>query len=501
MHYFLATWVALMAAASFPVMAAFTPDFRPLADLIQTTKEATGLPSGTAMAVVKDGKILYEGYFGYADINARTPVTGDTVFYLASATKPFFALNTLLQEEAGRLDTRTSLQQMFPDVRFAGFDAEAVTIKDLLVHSSGVDNQPLVWATAFSGVHDAQSRRALVAASYPDEKATRGTFKYTNVGYNILSVWQDRQLAMPWQEQLDHTVFQPLAMQRTSAYISKAEAAGWSLAKPYSLAGAQPREPLYLTKSDDTMHAAGGLVSTAPDVAKFLLAQLAIGISGDRQALSKAVIERSHVPQAALASQYLDFPRTGYAWGWYTGEYKGKKLLHHLGGFAGFHAHLSFMPEERIGLVILNNEDVLAPRLTNLVADYVYGVLLQEAGIESKAARRFDELQTQAQELRLAMDKQRDVVRARAWNLSRPRASYLGTYTNDLLGDMTVALNGDQEMVLRWGRLAAVASAGERQDDIRVEFAPNSGVFLSFTVKQDDVEAIAFEQIVFKRVR
>jgi len=500
MHYFLAIWAALMAAVSFPAMAASTADFHPLARLIQTTKEATGHPSGTAVAVVKDGKILYEGYFGYADINARTPVTRDTVFYLASATKPFFALNTLLQEEAGRLDTRTSLQQMFPGVRFAGFDAEAVTIKDLLVHSSGVDNQPLVWATAFSGVHDAPSRRALVAASYLDAKSTRGAFKYTNVGYNILSVWQDRHLAMPWQEQLDRTLFQPLAMQRTSAYVSKAEAAGWLLAKPYSLASAQPREPLYLTKSDDTMHAAGGLISTAPDLAKFLLAQLAPGMPGD-EALSKTLIERSHVPQVAVASQYMDFPRTGYAWGWYTGEYKGRPLLHHLGGFAGFHAHLSFMPEERIGLVVLNNEGVLAPRLTNLIADYVYGVLLQESGIESKAARRFDELQTQARELRLAMDKQRDVIRARAWNLSRPRASYLGTYTNDLLGDMTVELNADQEMVIRWGRLAAVASAGERQDDVRVEFAPNSGIFLSFTLQQVDVEAIAFEEMVFKKVR
>lgn len=501
MRYFLSTWAALMAAMSLPAMAAPTPDFRPLASLIQTTKEATGHPSGTAVAVVKDGKILYEGYFGYADISARTPVTRDTVFYLASATKPFFALNTLLQEEAGRLDTRTLLQQMFPDARFAGFDAQAVTIKDLLVHASGVDNQPLVWATAFSGVHDAQSLRALVAASYPDEKSTRGTFKYTNVGYNIVSVWQDRHLALPWQEQLDRTLFQPLVMQRTSAYISKAEAAGWTLAKPYSLVSAQPREPLYLTKSDDTMQAAGGLVSTAPDVAKFLLAQLATGMAGDGQVLSQAVIERSHMPQVAVASQYLDFPRTGYAWGWYTGEYKGRQLLHHLGGFAGFHAHLSFMPEERIGLVVLNNEGVLAPRLTNLIADYVYGVLLQEPAIEAKAARRFDELQTQVQELRLAMDKQRDVIRARVWNLSRPRASYLGTYTDDLLGDMTVESNADQEMVIRWGRLAAVASAGERQDDVRVEFAPNSGAFLTFTVDHDDVAAISFEGMVFKKLR
>jgi len=490
--------VALIATASLPATAASTPDFGPLAGFIHKTKEATGHPSGTAVAVVKNDKIIYEGYFGFADIDARTPVTRDTGFYIASTTKPFLALNALLKEEAGQLDTRESLQQMFPEIRFAGLDAESVTMKDLLVHASGVDNQPLVWATAFSGVHDAQSRLALVAASYPDEKATRGTFKYTNVGYNILSVWLDRRFAMPWQEQLARSIFRPLAMQRTSAYISKAGAAGWPLAKPYSFANAQPSEPLYLTKSDETMHAAGGVVSTAPDLAKFLMAQLR---TGNGRAISKAVIERSHVPQVTLATQYMDFPRSGYAWGWYTGEYKGRTMLHHFGGFSGFHAHISFMPEENVALVVLNNEDFLSARLTNLIADYVYGVLLEEPGIESKLARRFDELQTQAREFQLATSKQRAAIQARAWNLSQLRESYLGTYSNDLLGDMTVESNDDQQMVIRWGRLAAVATGDEQQDHVRVEFAPNSGEFLAFKVEKGGVAAISFQGMIFKKLR
>lgn len=496
MNCFVATALALVAALSFPAHGATQPDFAPLAGFIQHTKDATALPSGTAIAVVKDGKIIYEGYFGFSDIAARTPVTRDTVFYIASATKPFFALNALIKEQAGELDTQLSLQQMFPEIRFAGIDAKSVTMKDLLVHGSGVDNQPLGWATAFSGVHDASSLQALVAASYPDEKAARGTFKYTNVGYNIASVWMDRHFAMPWQQQLDHAIFQPLGMTRTTAYISKAEAAGWSLAKPYSFAGAQPREPLYLVKSDDTMQAAGGMVSTAPDLARFLLAQLS---AGDGQALPKAVIERSHQPQITLAAHYLDFPRSGYAWGWYTGDYKGRKMLHHFGGFAGFHAHLSFMPEENIGLVVLNNEDFLSARLTSLIADYVYGVLLQQPGTEAAVARRFDELQAKARKMHLAAVERNGEIQARAWDLSRPRAAYVGTYSNPLLGDMTVRLDEDQRMHIRWGRLAAVASGGEQKDRVRIEFVPNSGQFLDFAVESGKVRAISFDHMVFKK--
>jgi len=496
MNRFLALGSLLLAAMPLASRASPPPDFAPLAAFIQQTKEATALPSGTAIAVIKNGKVIYEGYFGYSDIAARTPVTRDTVFYIASATKPFFALNALLQEDAGRLDMRMSLHDMFPEGRFTGIDTNAVTMKDLLVHTSGVDNQPLVWATAYSGIHDARSLLGLVSASYPDEKAARGSFKYTNVGYNILSVWLDAHGLVSWQEQLERNVLHPLDMQRTSTSVDKARAAGWTLAKPYSFASAQPRQPLYIAKSDATMHAAGGLVSTAPDLAKFLIAELA---SGRRQAIPTKVIRRSHEPQVALTAKYMDFPRTGYAWGWYTGEYKGRTMLHHFGGFAGFHAHLSFMPDEGIALVVLNNEDVLGAQLTSLIADYVYGSLLGEPDVASTVSRRFDALRTKAAEVSRMAARQRETIQARAWALSRPRTEYAGRYSNELLGDMTVHVDEGRGMVIRWGNVQAVATGGDAPDRVRVEFAPNSGDFLDFRTENGAVTAISFEQMVFKK--
>lgn len=496
MHLFAASWLALIALAFSPAAGASAPDFAPLARLVQETKDAT-LPSATAIAVVKDGAVVYEAYFGDADIAAGVPATRDTAFYIASATKPVFALHALLQAQAGRLDMRTTLRQMFPDARFDGIDAGAVTAADLLTHVSGVDNAPLVWATAFSGVHDAASRQALVAASYPDADAAHGTFRYSNVGYNILSVWMERRFGRPWQDQLEDTVLRPLGMARTSASIARAQAAGWPLARPYSFAAEQPEAPLYLAKSDDTMHAAGGLVSTAPDLAAFLAAQLA---PGARPALA-AAIARSHEPRARLSSQYLDFARSGYAWGWYTGAYKGRTMLHHFGGFAGFHAHLSFVPEAGVGLVVLNNEDALSARLTNLIADYVYGAMLGEPGVEARAAERFAALRAQAADLRRAVAAQREKIRGRAWRLSRPREDYAGVYAHPLLGEMGVALDPGGGLALRWGRLAAVATAGEAADQVRAEFSPGSGEFLDFAVRDGEVGAVSLGPMTFVRVR
>ncbi|HEV8693501.1 MAG TPA: serine hydrolase domain-containing protein, partial [Lysobacter sp.] len=153
MRVFLSFLLATIVVIPFASVAEPTTDFDVLARLVQKTKDTTAHQTGTAIAVIKDGKIVYEGYFGYADIQKKARVDRDTAFYLASATKPFLALNTLLQEDKGKLDTQMSLQELFPRIKFNGFDAKAVTMRDLLTHTSGVDNQPLVWATAFSGIH------------------------------------------------------------------------------------------------------------------------------------------------------------------------------------------------------------------------------------------------------------------------------------------------------------------------------------------------------------
>ncbi len=496
MHLLRTALTVLALASRCAIAATPAPDFAPLDRLIEDTRRATGDASGLAIIVIQDGHVVHEAYSGFADIGARVPVARDTVFYIASATKPMFALTALARDADGTLDLRTSLQAMFPDVVFDGIDADAVGAGELLFHAAGVDNQDLAWASAFSGVHDRASRAALVARSRPDPDAAHGVFRYTNAGYTLFSVWMDRVSTTPWQQQLDATVFQPLGMGHSSASMSAAQAAGWTLARPYSAASVVPDVPLRLAKTDATLHAAGGVVSTAPDLARFLMAQLSGGDSGR---LPRRLIERAQQPQVAVDARYQDFARDGYAWGWYTGPYKQRRLLHHFGSFAGFHAHLSFMPEERIALVVLANEDVIAPRLATLIADYAYGVLLQDADTGARVARRFEALQSSARDLPEAMSRQRAAIAARPWSLQLPREAYAGTYVDPLLGALVVTLEDDGRMRLRWGVLDAVADAGERPGQIRVEFAPGSGRFLDFDVQGGRVVAIDFDGMRFLR--
>lgn len=490
---------ACIAFAFNPVRAASPVDFAPLEKLISATKQSTDHPSGTAIAVIKDGKVIYQGYFGYADIGKKLPVSADTSFYIASSTKPLFALNVLLEEAAGRLDTDASLQSMFPSATFKGFDAGAINVRDLLVHTSGIDNEPLVMATAFTGIHDPASLESLVAASYPGVGMAHGKFRYSNVGYNITSLWTTRILGTPWQEQLRRNVFEPLGMQRSSATMSQARKHGWRVAEPYTIASLSPDKPLYLRKADVTMHAAGGVIATAPDLARLLMAELEHGKVDGKQVLPADVIARSQQEQISLEEQYLDFSRTGYAWGWYSGQYKDQRMLHHFGGFAGTHAHLSFMPEAGIALVVLNNEDMLAGRLTSLISDYVYGSLLEDPETVTRVTERFAELNAGISQLQAGLAKRQAALDVRPWTLTLSKEAYAGTYHHPLLGNLKVAVGEKGRMKLSWGRLNSIATGFEQPDQVRVEFVPNSGQVVSFDVENERVTGATFNNMHFVR--
>ena len=86
-----------------------TKELDPVDRLIVSTRAEFDMAAGTAVVVVQGDRVVYEGYFGFADVAERMPVTDQTVFYIASLTKPFFALATLLEIDDGRLSADDKL--------------------------------------------------------------------------------------------------------------------------------------------------------------------------------------------------------------------------------------------------------------------------------------------------------------------------------------------------------------------------------------------------------
>ena len=467
-----------------------------LNNMVNEIKQAAKLPSGTAIAVIKNDEVIYEGYFGYRDIAGKSEVNKDSIFYIASVTKPLTALNFLLDKQHNPALESLTMGDMFPD--FALASRQQVSVHELLTHTASINNMPLVMATAYSGVHSAESLQQIVSRLSTASSEETGTFKYTNVGYNIYSIYSDRHFDLTWQQKLAKQVFEPAGMTSTTA-IRSLISDQTRIAKPYSLPEESNREALYLEKVDATLHAAGGVYTTAADMSTFLLAQLNNGIVNGTRAYPAEVINDSHKQQVTADTSYGDFARTGYAWGWYLGDYKGEKMLHHFGGFAGAHSHLSFMPEQKIGVVVLNNEDFLSAKLTGLIADYVYGTLLNEPNIKASVLTKTDALKNKLSGLEKMIAREKDKIAAREWLLSLPEERYVGNYVHPLLGTIKVRMNEENRFHVSWGVMHSESTSMGETDTIRVELDPTTGTAITFSVG-DNVESLSYAGIEFKKV-
>ncbi len=486
--------VVLAAGFWSAALSADTEAYSSLSERVRTIKQSLDMPAGAAVVLVDGSEVVYEGYFGFADIEARQPVDEDTHFYIASTTKAFFALAVLLAEHRGDLDEDSTLRELFPKTTFPFIDPAEVTVRQLMAHTSGVDSPAFTWAGSYSGQHDQALRERLVAALQPDARAVPGEHSYTNLGYNVMSVWFEQFYGRDWRVTLEETVLTPLRMGNTSGFMSDIPQHAWSFAQPYSFKHENGKERVYLMKDDSTMYSIG-LISTARDVSRFLIAQLNEGVVDGRRVFPAEVIRKSHERQVD-ANSYYD----GYAWGWQLGEFEGEEEIFHTGGFVGASALISFLPERNVGLIVLQNENGLrANTLAQIVKHLAYGPTL---GVDAKATAGVVNGMVESLKSRAAKSL-RDQALADAeltrtpWNLSRDRDRYAGSYTHELAGEIIVLGKGQHDLTMRWGNLRGDVFGHEERDHAVVRFRPGELTGVEFKTEGEGVRGLEINGFTF----
>jgi CubicO group peptidase (beta-lactamase class C family) len=451
--------------------------------------EVPGVP-GMSMAVVRHGEPVYIGAAGYRDVEARLPATIETPFYIASSTKSFTGMAVAILAEQGKLDLDAPITRYIPELRLpAPLDGDSVTMRKLLTHTIPFVNRPVVWRTAYTGQHSPAVLIELLAHSVPRDPG----FRYDNLGYVVASLVLERTTGKPWQRTLDRLLFDPLGMRHTSAYMS--EAAAWNPAAPY-----QSGERIPQLKTDSTMHAAGGMVTSAADLARWLEAQLEHGRVDGRAILPEAAVREAHRNQATLSARFGPSPRFGYGLGWYWSTWEEDTLLHHFGGYAGARAHVSFMPRHGIGVAVLLNSSGANAAAADLVANYAYDVLLGKPGREAKYDSILGGAKADLERIAGRIREQRAEVAARPSTLTRPTADYAGVYVSPLLGEMRVRTDRDT-LVVSIGQLSSRAGNSPEPNTSRVELDPGSGQVVGFRVSESGVDALVFNGFTFERVR
>lgn len=451
---------------------------------------------GMAVAVVKDSRVIFLKGFGYADLEAKRPVTPQTDFYIASSTKPFFALTVALLDHKNAIELDAPLSRYLPGVKLrAPLSPDVIKLRDLLTHTHGIGEGPVHFRMTNTGQYTVPLLLELL--SRHDASKSGSEFVYGNIGYQVASLALDSALKEGWKDILDRTVIAPLAMKNTMSLLSRVNPD--RLAAPYHL-GAGNYIRLHYAKADANMHAAGGLVSTAEDLAKWLEVNINHGRLGGKQIFPSAVISETHRLQVHQDNQFAWVRRYGYGLGWNIGSYEGETLIHAYGGFSAFYSHVSFMPEHRLGVAVVSNETILGDALAENVAQYVYDTLLKIPGTKFKWDKRLAGASQFAQKARESIAAERTRRAARQKPLPHPLEAYAGVYSSAEGGQMEWRVVGGK-LTVSFGPLWSEAEVFDAaKNELRVELNPGHGHVVKFDFSGDKAESVTLASIKFKRV-
>ncbi len=473
------TAIALLALLALAVPAAAADGVTAEIDAFvsQLMREIPDVPS-IGLAVVRDGKPFYATAYGFADREAHTRANAKTGYYIASSTKSYTGLACAVLAARGKLDLDAPLAKVLPEVTG---DAGKFTLRQYLTHSAAVINEPVVFRTAYTGEHTPAMLLSLLNSSKPRKEG----FQYDNLGYVVASLVIERVTGKPWQRALDEIVFTPLKMNDTTAYMSEAEKK--SLAIPYEADRKLDMVRLEYRKNDRMMHAAGGIVTTPDDLARWLAANV-----NAARPLPAAAYAEAHKQQIATTVTRDAFKASGYGFGWYQADYAGDKVLFHLGGFEGWRAHVSFMPERKMGVAVVTNGGGLSGRVINVIAAAVYDRLLGKPIDPAQLAKLKSDMQQQRERFLADVQKRAE----RPWMLKHPNEAYTGRYENPLFGAIVLEQRGDK-LVATLANLKSVVEAFTEPESARVELPPGNGSVLRFTFNGDTVESLKWDDEVF----
>lgn len=449
---------------------------------------------GMAVAVTHgDGPVLAKGW-GMADLEQRVPATADTRYYIASTTKAFVGTALAVLDARGEIDLDWTLAELAPDVEFMPeVRAREVSLRHMISLRHGLRNDAIPFRLAYSGQADTQTLWSLLSQTEANPDAPLGTFQYNNLGFNLATLLVERKLGMRWQEILENEVFEPLGLRQTHARGLDSARKAAQFAAPYLSLHPDGTERLYLEKHDDTMQSAGGLYSSANDMASWLQLQLGAASGSDRTPLALAAMQ-AHQPISAFDESFgPSIKRTGYGLGWYSGPYHGATLYHAFGSFPGMRAHASFLPDHDLGVAVMVNDEGTGFMLADVIAQFAYDwFILGPQQARGNAAQAMDLLS--AGSARQIEGMRRNIAQRaeRSWLLSLPASAYEGSFCNHAFGLIAVRSEGDG-LVAQQGRLMAAMEPFTESDSARVELVPGSGQVIRFRIADGRVTGLQIE--------
>lgn len=313
---------------------------------VDARRKELGVP-GIAVAIVKDGKVVYAKGLGEKDIANKLPVTADTQFAIGSATKAFTALSVLMAQDEGKLSLDDSPKKYLSYFKMYDADTDKnITIRDLLSHSSGLNRTDLAMLTGKL----TRAELIQVAAQAKPTAKLREKFQYQNIMFTAAGEIVSQVEKTPWEKFVAARILGPLGMTNSDLSIAEMrKAKDRSLGYEYNSDTKETKELPY--RAIDAVAPAGSINSSANDMAKWLQFILAGGEANGKRLVSENGFSEWLKPQMKVTPN----GSVSYGLGWFLQKWNGLKVVQHGGNIDGFNSMVAMIPEKNIGFVMLSN--------------------------------------------------------------------------------------------------------------------------------------------------
>ena len=481
-----------------PETSTATPQLQDFDAFIQATMQDWKLP-GLAIAIVKDGEVVYSQGFGKRNVAQNLDVTPQTLFAIGSCSKAFTATAMGILVDEGKLDWDTPVRSYLPTFKLHDPVAtEHMTPRDLLCHRSGLPRHDLTWYNA------SRTRQELFdCLQYLEpSKDFRAFWQYQNLMYMVAGYLIGERAGQSWEDFVQQRILTPLEMTNSNFSVLESQQTT-DFSMPYGKVKDQVEEVKFHSKFE-AVAPAGAINSNVEEMSKWLQCLLHQGKFGEKQIISETQLAETMTPQMVITAprQHTELSYNSYALGWIVSSYKGHLLVQHSGGIDGFSALTTLLPDDHIGIVVLTNLNGCPVHtiVTYNACDRLLG--LGETPWNERIKQEQEKLMQEVQKSR----EKSDLDRVPDTHPSHALAAYTGQYQHPAYG--TIKIENDHDQLKLLFNELSLPLQHYHYDIFEATWEQVETSFkLSFTTNlQGDIASLASQlepavkEIVFKRI-
>jgi CubicO group peptidase (beta-lactamase class C family) len=394
---------------------------------------------GLSIVVVKDGKVAVMKGYGVKNITTKQPVDEQTLFMIASNTKLFTGTALALLEARGKLSLNDKITKYYPSFRlYDTTSTKLVSIRDMLTHRIGTKTYQgdfTFWNTKLTR-QEIMNKMRLLKPSLN----FRQDYGYCNSCYLTAGEIIPKVSGQQWETFVQDSIITPLGMTQTRI-LSTGVAQQTNVATPYttSYTGTLQEVPF---DNWNNLAPAASIVSNVSDLSHWLIMQLDSGRYNGKQILPFPVLLKTrdvNIIVNSRKSPYYPMHFRGYGLGVNAADYNGRAVYWHTGGAGGMVSNVCFVPEEKLGIAILTNNDN-----QSFFETLRYQLLDAYLGVPyvNRSQQQLPGFKREMQEQIATINNWKARIKGAKPQL--PLLAYTGTYTNPLNGNIKISPVGNR---------------------------------------------------------